>query len=105
MQKLIETSGEDWPLGLKSYQSGTSFHPSTYEMWQFQVARTTYAKEYLNHWMASKNQTTTGREVDFLLCPTTPYSACPHDSDDAQYFGYTGVWNGSLHTSSASHID
>lgn len=94
IRKLIEASGEDWPLGLKAFQFGERFHLSTYDMWQVQNNKRTYVKEYLDHWMASRKQTSTGREVDFLLCPTIPYASCPHDSYDTTYVGYTGIWNG-----------
>lgn len=73
-------------------------------MWQLQLGKTGYMKEYLDHWMATKRRTTTGREIDFLLSPTTPYAACPHDT--YEYVGYTGVWNGASHqtTLSISHL-
>lgn len=92
IRTALEASGEPWPLGLQDYQSGTVFHPSTYEMWQLQLQRSEYMKTYLDHWTASKATTSTGRPVDFVLSPVTPYAACKHDT--YEYVGYTGVWNG-----------
>ncbi|KAF8306763.1 amidase [Clavulina sp. PMI_390] len=90
IKKLIAESGEDWPLGLLAYKE-TSHHPSTYELWQLQAGRTEYQKNSLDHWMKTKELTSTGREIDFILCPTTPYAACPHDT--FEYVGYTGIYN------------
>ncbi|KAF8306772.1 amidase [Clavulina sp. PMI_390] len=89
-RRVIETSGEPWVFGLLSYRD-TTYHPSTYELWQIQAARTEYMKGALDNWMNTKEKTTSGREIDFILCPTTPYASCPHHT--FEYVGYTGVYN------------
>jgi amidase len=46
------------------------------ELWQAQLKRTEYAKKMLNAWAATKARTGTGREIDALLMPCTPWPAC-----------------------------
>lgn len=90
-RNLISSSGEPWPVKLEDYRD---HHPTmkVHELWQVQQGKTDYMKEYLDHWMTTKDKTRSGRPVDFVLCPVMPYAAVPHGALD--YAGYTGVWNG-----------
>jgi amidase len=60
------------------------YHPdhipslSAYELWQSQKDSTLSRNEYLDHWEASVPRTGTGRQVDAIIAPMTPYTAPPH---------------------------
>lgn len=45
--------------------------------WKAQVKRNDYAKRILQAWAATKKKTGTGREMDALLMPCTPWPASP----------------------------
>lgn len=47
---------------------------------QLQSAQDDYKKEYLKHWDATAEQTTTGKPIDALLCPVNPCASYPHDT-------------------------
>jgi amidase len=49
---------------------------SVAELWQAQSKRTKYAKKMLGAWAATRARTVTGREMDALLMPCTPWPAC-----------------------------
>ena len=47
------------------------------ELWKAQAKRTQFAMQMLNAWAATKVRTETGREMDVLLMPCTPWPASP----------------------------
>ncbi|KAG2418616.1 hypothetical protein HFD88_001717 [Aspergillus terreus] len=75
-QKLSETQ-QPWPQGM--------------EILQDIVKRTEYARRMLQAWAATKTRTGTGREMDALLMPCTPWPAC--EKYGFYYDNYTSLWN------------
>lgn len=61
------------------------------DLWKAQAKRTEYAKRVLQAWAATKNTTGTGREIDALLMPCTPWPAC--ERYKFTYDNYTSLWN------------
>ena len=57
--------------------TGQTRYSSIERLWKAQVARTTYAKQGLDWWIASEQWTGTGRPMDGLLQPVSPWPACP----------------------------
>ena len=93
---VIAQSGEPWPVGLaayeKTYESTKSTPPTVDKLWDTQVERLVFVKKTLEHWMATAKQTGTGRPIDGLLSPTTPWAASPKHGFEF-YIPYTGTWN------------
>lgn len=48
---------------------------TTYEVWQINRTKEALQQAFLDRWMASKAQTSTGRPFDGLLCPAAPIPA------------------------------
>lgn len=79
------------------------------ELWEAQSKRTAYAKKMLSVWAATKTRSGTGREMDALLMPCTPWPACSkrvsqlplwpcgfctnYDRYKFTYDNYTSLWN------------
>ncbi|KAL7422614.1 hypothetical protein Q5752_003262 [Cryptotrichosporon argae] len=92
----LAAGGEPWPRGLELFkeavQTASSKPALASDLWRLQAARTSYAKEALDDWLATANLTGTGREIDALISPVSPWPAA------SQYeFGrdvsYTCIWN------------
>ncbi|KAH9839305.1 general amidase [Rhodofomes roseus] len=64
---------------------------SAYALWQVQKARAELRKEYLDHWQKTVEVTGTGRPVDAIISPGTPFVAPPHGRNN--YTNYTKVLN------------
>ena len=47
------------------------------DLWEAQTKRTIFAKHMLKSWAATKMRTDTGREMDALLMPCSPWPAAP----------------------------
>lgn len=79
----LSITKEPWPRGyeqleriIKQQATDQSASPATVsELWKAHVKRTGFAKHMLRSWFATKARTGTGREMDALLMPTTPWPA------------------------------
>jgi amidase len=74
-------SGEPLPAMLeKSYGlSNTALKPSTvFQTWQNQHRRTLLAQRFLERWQKTAGETGTGRPIDALITPSTPFPAIRH---------------------------
>jgi len=71
---------------------------TAYQLWQFQRARRDLRTRYLEHWNDTASSTGTGRPVDAIICPATPFVAPPHGH--FSYGHYTTVWNALDYTAS-----
>ncbi|TXT15767.1 hypothetical protein VHUM_00270 [Vanrija humicola] len=92
---FIEAGSEPWPAALAPYKEAhdkrASAPPLVGDLWSLQAERTAYAKGALDHWMASKSLTGTGRPFDGVITPVTAYSAPPHHT--FEHVSYTSMWN------------
>jgi len=66
-------------------------HLTTYELWQVHKKKRELRKEYLDAWHGSVGETGTGRPIDAIICPASPYPAPPHGSNRNAW--YTALWN------------
>ncbi|KZT35454.1 amidase [Sistotremastrum suecicum HHB10207 ss-3] len=60
-------------------------------LWQLHKQKRQLRKEYLDHWEATVEITGTGRPVDGIISPPTPYGATPHGLNTDAF--YTTLWN------------
>lgn len=61
------------------------------DLWNAQAKRTEYSRRVLQAWAATENKTGTGREIDALIMPCTPWPAC--EKYKFTYDNYTSLWN------------
>jgi len=52
-------------------------HATVSDLWKVQAKRTEYARNMLQAWASTKQRTGTGREMDALLMPCSPWPASP----------------------------
>ncbi|BGP34591.1 hypothetical protein JCM10296v2_006413 [Rhodotorula toruloides] len=64
---------------------------SVYQYWQLCYERRLFMATQIEAWEATESQTGTGRPVDAVIMPTSPYPSFRHD--DQQDVSYTGVCN------------
>ena len=73
---------EDW-LG---HSSGVTAQ-TVFETWQNQHRRDLLAEKFLARWQATATQTGTGRPIDGLIMPSTPFPAIRHDGGYPWHYG------------------
>ncbi|KAI0793475.1 general amidase [Abortiporus biennis] len=64
---------------------------SAYQLWQLHKERRELRKEYFDRWQSTASITGTGRPVDAILAPVSPYAAVPHGEKRGAV--YTIIWN------------
>ncbi|KAL5335172.1 amidase signature domain-containing protein [Aspergillus crustosus] len=90
--EALKSTQEPWPRGMEMLDDIAKTTPATVsELWDSQVKRTAYAKRLLQAWAATKTRTETGREMDALLMPCSPWPAC--EKYGFTYDNYTSLWN------------
>ena len=67
-------------------------HITAPELWILQIRRSEIAKEYLDTWNNTATLTKSGRPIDAIISPVTPYPAVLHDEFKAGV-AYSAVWN------------
>jgi amidase len=75
-------TGEPLPLNAEAIYgpSNTSLKPATvFETWQNQYRKTLLAQGFLERWQKTAESTGTGRPIDALITPSTPFPAIRHD--------------------------
>ncbi|PVH93767.1 acetamidase-like protein [Periconia macrospinosa] len=82
IRKALEPVGEPFRPEMSMYESAREL--GTWEMWQLQLERWSYQKEFLDLWRGVGG-------LDAILGPTTPYATTEHGK--LKYVGYTGVFN------------
>ncbi|BGP19231.1 hypothetical protein JCM10213v2_007318 [Rhodosporidiobolus nylandii] len=82
-------SGEPRLWGL--FEEGNPPKLSTYEYWQLCFERRKFIATQLAAWESTASLTGTGRPVDAIILPVSPYPSFPHDAK--QEVSYTGVCN------------
>ncbi|KAL4869405.1 hypothetical protein BDV12DRAFT_185280 [Aspergillus spectabilis] len=90
--KTLASTQEPWPRGMELLDEIARHTPATVsDLWDAQVKRTAYAKRMLQAWTATRTRTGTGREMDALLMPCSPWPAC--ERYGFTYDNYTSLWN------------
>ncbi|KWU46948.1 amidase [Rhodotorula sp. JG-1b] len=65
--------------------------PSVYALWQLNRAREAMQQKFLDKWLATAKETSTGRPIDGLLAPPAPITACLPGNN--RHVGYTTFFN------------
>lgn len=95
ISSVIKAGEEPWPAGLIDFEKAAAFSlanpPLVSDLWTNQAERNAYCKAALDHWMASKELTSTGRPFDGVITPVSPFSAPPHYT--FEHVTYTSIWN------------
>jgi len=81
VRMMLDPVSEPFRPEMDSYRTAEEL--GVYDMWQLQIERTQFCKDYLDRWNAAG--------LDGLICPTTPYATVPHGG--FKYVGYTGIFN------------
>lgn len=61
------------------------------ELWDLHAERTTLTKNYLDRWASTALKTKSGKPIDGILMPVSPYSGVANGK--FRYVGYTAVFN------------
>ncbi|KDN53323.1 putative AMD2-amidase [Tilletiaria anomala UBC 951] len=77
--------GDHWVKGLNPVVKPLTLK----EIWDLQAERSTWSASILAHWSRIKGSS--GRLMDALISPATPYAGVPHDT--FTHVAYTGAWN------------
>ncbi|CAI7649833.1 unnamed protein product [Penicillium manginii] len=95
LQGVLDKTGEPWPQGyeiLGDMVNDENYPKATVsDLWRAQIKRTEYSKQILQSWAASKSSTGTGREIDALIMPCSPWPASSRHG--FIYDSYTSLWN------------
>ncbi|GAA5983556.1 hypothetical protein JCM10908_000333 [Rhodotorula pacifica] len=65
--------------------------PSVYALWQLNRAKEAMQQKFLDKWLATAKETSTGRPIDGLLTPPAPITACLPGNN--RHVGYTTFFN------------
>jgi amidase len=78
----IEASGEPFHPQMQKWidEMDRAPKPTVFETWQNQHRRTLLATTWHERWEATKEITGTGRPIDGLIMPSTPFPAIKHNS-------------------------
>ncbi|BGP16425.1 hypothetical protein JCM10213_004019 [Rhodosporidiobolus nylandii] len=83
-------SGIEEPL-VEGIATGGDSLKTVYELWQLNRLKEQLQQAFLQKWLATMGETTTGRPIDGLLCPPAPVTAVPDGGNP--WAGYTGMFN------------
>ncbi|TYJ57847.1 hypothetical protein B9479_001457 [Cryptococcus floricola] len=96
INQILAAGEEPYPEGLAAYKARfealKNDPPLVGDLWDLQAERTSYCKKALDHWLASKDVTGTGRPFDAVISPVTQHSACPKKAY-GDHVTYTSMWN------------
>jgi amidase len=83
-----EASGEPLHPQLQGWVDRSQKNPqSVFDTWQNQNRRTMLAQKWLERWQATERDTGTGRPIDGLIMPSTPFPAPQHDKPYPWHYG------------------
>ncbi|KIV98702.1 hypothetical protein, variant [Verruconis gallopava] len=88
-QRDTNASGEPLHPQLESWLGKTANvrKQTVSETWQTQHARTMLAQRWLDRWEKTKEISGTGRPIDGLIMPSTPFPAIQHDGGYPHHWG------------------
>lgn len=79
LQETLDKTKEPWPRGYEILANMANDEKDKQarvsDLWKAQAQRTGYSKKMLRAWAATRDRTDTGREMDALLMPCSPWSA------------------------------
>jgi amidase len=88
-KKYASLTGEPFFPAMEMYN--TCKEKGVSELWDLHAERTTLTKNYLDRWAATASKTKSGKPIDAILMPVSPYSGVGNGK--FRYVGYTAVFN------------
>ncbi|KAK5166529.1 putative amidase [Saxophila tyrrhenica] len=82
-----DASGEPLHPDLERWMANTEHAHSISSTWQNQNQRAHLARKWLDKWQATQKETGTGRPIDGLIVPSTPFPAIRHDGGYPWHYG------------------
>lgn len=76
-EPLINTMDLEETVGVANSFLPVQENVSAHQLWQYQKEKTLIRQEYLQLWNDSVKDTQTGRPVDAIICPPSPYGGAP----------------------------
>lgn len=88
-QRDTDASGEPLHPQLERWlgHSSGAEAQSVFATWQNQQRRAVLAQRWLERWQATEKETGTGRPIDGLIVPSTPFPAIRHDGGYPWHYG------------------
>jgi amidase len=90
IRDVIEASGEPWIPGLQPVQSARP-GLSSREMWALHMKKDSWQVRFARQWNSTSKLTKSGKPIDALICPATPYASAKRYGFD--WAGYTSTFN------------
>ncbi|KAJ8142356.1 hypothetical protein OY671_004500 [Metschnikowia pulcherrima] len=90
LKKEIDETGEPFFPYMKMY--GTTPEMTVSELWDLHAERTFLAKKYLDRWNATAAATSSGKPIDAIIMPASPFPGNPNGKFH-DYVGYTSPFN------------
>ena len=90
LKKEIDETGEPFFPYMKMY--GTTPEMTVSELWDLHAERTFLAKKYLDRWNATAAATLSGKPIDAIIMPASPFPGNPNGKFH-DYVGYTSPFN------------
>ncbi|KAM9905541.1 hypothetical protein OXX79_002103 [Metschnikowia pulcherrima] len=90
LKKEIDETGEPFFPYMKMY--GTTPEMTVSELWDLHAERTVLAKKYLDRWNATAAATSSGKPIDAIIMPASPFPGNPNGKFH-DYVGYTSPFN------------
>ncbi|KAM9905915.1 hypothetical protein OXX69_007003 [Metschnikowia pulcherrima] len=90
LKKEIDETGEPFFPYMKMY--GTTPEMTVSELWDLHAERTSLAKKYLDRWNATAAATSSGKPIDAIIMPASPFPGNPNGKFH-DYVGYTSPFN------------
>ncbi|BGO99798.1 hypothetical protein RTG_00634 [Rhodotorula toruloides ATCC 204091] len=87
-KRALDPIGEPLIPGISPTQNSLK---TVSEFWQLNYAKELVQQGFLAQWLATAEQTSTGRPIDGLLCPPAPVTAVLPGGN--RHAGYTGMFN------------
>lgn len=88
-KEYADLSGEPFFPYMEMYNSVEEMGVA--ELWDLHAERTKLCKEYLDNWNKTAERTKTGKPIDAIIMPVSPYSGV--SIGKFKYVGYTSVFN------------
>lgn len=90
VKKEVDETGEPFFPYMAMY--GTTPEMKVSQLWKLHAERTALIKKYLDRWNATVSKTSTGRPIDGIIMPATPFAGNPNGKFH-DYVGYTSPFN------------
>ena len=90
MRRLIAESGEPIPKEYEAYLKKGVDLPTS-KVWEINVQRNKFQKQFLDWWVATTSKTKSGRQIDGIISAVNPFPACLRHNYHST--AYTAIFN------------